>query len=78
MSDTPVWNVLVPVLALVAADTAEDAVAGFITDLERRGLVPHIDPGAGHSGTAFEAEAGPADLTVRRTGDQLHVWRVHD
>lgn len=70
-----IWNVLVPVLALVEADTAEDAIAGFTKALESDGHLPHIDPGAGHVASAFEAEDGPSDLTVRRTGERIHVWR---
>jgi len=54
-----IWNVVVSVVALVEADTEENAINRLRHEIDKRGLVPMVDDDMGDKyASAFESEPG--------------------
>lgn len=72
-NEIPVWNVKVPVIELVRAATAEEAVSAMIERLDRAGF-DFYDPGPGPGGAdAFESE--PLNgAEVWDASSHRHIW----
>ena len=54
----PVWNVMVPVLAMIRADSAETAITVLAGALDKCGFELYEDPDSEHT-SAFESEREP-------------------